>query len=268
MRCEISCNVDVDDGISNGTSCTIMAAKGSDQSRKYSVIWVKFDDKEIGKNCRGSKKKLMTNNIQPSETPIQTIKRTLMVGRYKTVQVIREQFPLRPAAAKSCHRCQGDTMAAAVVDFTGSCFPHSHYVALSRVKEINSLFIRNLNESKIHMDCRVKEEMERLNADMKLETIIDHLNQDCFTMLIHNVRSLRKHFKDAIKDCELLHPDIIVYVESNLSPKEDSSTYEISGYTVHRFDNASHYGISIYIETNFQATFGHSIKYCNAGMME
>ena len=30
MRCEISCNVDVDDGISNGTSCTIMAEKGSD----------------------------------------------------------------------------------------------------------------------------------------------------------------------------------------------------------------------------------------------
>ena len=54
------------------------------------------------------------------------VKRQFPVGRYKSVMVLREQLPLRFAAAKTCHRCEGDTMDSVVVDFSGRCFAHAH----------------------------------------------------------------------------------------------------------------------------------------------
>jgi hypothetical protein len=83
------------------------------------------------------------------------------VGRYKSACVLRHQFPIRYVAAKTTHRCQGDTMKTAVVDFMGKTFPHSHYVALSRETSPEKLYIRNLNESRIRVDDRVQHEMER-----------------------------------------------------------------------------------------------------------
>lgn len=53
-------------------------------------------------------------------------------------------------------------MDSAVVDFNGRCFPHCHYVSLSRVKKMESRFIRDLNEKNIHVDATVVEEMQRL----------------------------------------------------------------------------------------------------------
>lgn len=100
-----------------------------------------------------------------------------MVGRYKSVQVIREQFPIWTAAAKSCRRCQEDTMDSAVVDFNGRCFPHCHYVSLSRVKKMESRFIRDLNEKNIHVDATVVEEMQRLQKNMKLITSFKVLSE-------------------------------------------------------------------------------------------
>ena len=50
------------------------------------------------------------------------------------MQVIRKQFPLRPAAAKAIHRSQGDTETKIVVNLeTRRTIPHIHYVGLSRV---------------------------------------------------------------------------------------------------------------------------------------
>jgi ATP-dependent exoDNAse (exonuclease V) alpha subunit len=54
------------------------------------------------------------------------------------MQVLRRQFPLRPAAAKTIHRCQGDTMNEAVVDLPSSKRKHMHYVALSRLRSTYS----------------------------------------------------------------------------------------------------------------------------------
>ena len=43
-------------------------------------------------------------------TPIKPATAQFAVGRNRTAQVIREQFPLRPAAAKTIHRSQGEEM--------------------------------------------------------------------------------------------------------------------------------------------------------------
>ena len=46
------------------------------------------------------------NNIHPARTPIKTVTTQFAVHRSRTVQIVRKQSPLRPAAAKTIHRSQ------------------------------------------------------------------------------------------------------------------------------------------------------------------
>ena len=74
------------------------------------------------------------------------IKRQFPVGNYKNAERLRRQFSTRPASAKTAHRCKGDTMETAVVDFTGKAWCHYHYVSLSRPKSLSKVYICTLNE--------------------------------------------------------------------------------------------------------------------------
>lgn len=73
---------------------------------------------------------------------------------------------------------------------------HRHYVSLSRVKKMESRFIRDLNEKNIHVDATVVEEMQRLQKNMKLITSFKVLSEpsNYFTVYYQNVRSFNKHY--------------------------------------------------------------------------
>ena len=68
----------------------------------------------------------------------------------------RIQFPLLPAAAKIIHKSQGITEDEVKVDLTQhkivKKIPHIHYVAFSRVRNLENLYILNLNEAAIDLD--------------------------------------------------------------------------------------------------------------------
>ena len=88
------------------------------------------------------------------------------VGKTKSAQVVRKQFPLRTAAAKTVHRSQGDTQSQIVVNLnTRRAIPHIHYVALGRVTAIEGLYITDLCESKISVDVKVVKEMQLLRNE-------------------------------------------------------------------------------------------------------
>ena len=63
------------------------------------------------------------------------------MGRNSAVQVVRKQFPLRPTAAKTIHRSQGDIETKIVNFDTKRAIPHIHYVGLSRVTTIEGLLV-------------------------------------------------------------------------------------------------------------------------------
>ena len=69
---------------------------------------------------------------------------------------------MRPAAAKTIHRSQGDTEQKIVNFNTRRAIPHIHYVGLSRVTTIEGLYITDLCEQKIAVNPHVKAEMESL----------------------------------------------------------------------------------------------------------
>ena len=63
----------------------------------------------------------MTKSIyihkESNKSGLKPITTQFAVGRNRTAQVVRKQFPLRPAAAKTIHRSQGDTEEKIVVNF-------------------------------------------------------------------------------------------------------------------------------------------------------
>ena len=77
-------------------------------------------------------RQLYVQGIERTWTPIKPITTQFAVGRNRTAQVVRKQFPLRPDAAKTIHRSQGDAKQKIVVNFnTRRAIPHIHYVGLS-----------------------------------------------------------------------------------------------------------------------------------------
>lgn len=82
-------------------------------------------------------------------TPILETTRSFSLQHYKTYYVTRRQFPLQIAAGKTIHKAQDSTLKGVVINFEGRKTEHIHYVGLSRVHNLNSAFILNLNEKKI-----------------------------------------------------------------------------------------------------------------------
>ena len=140
-RTEISLNTRTDDGMTNGAGNVIKLIQVQQTGTPSGVIWVQFDHPDVGQKTRQDNRQLYINGIQPTWTPIKPITTQFAVGRTRSVQVVRKQFPLRPAAAKTIHRSQGDTESRIVVNLeTRRAIPHIHYVGLSRVTT-NGLFL-------------------------------------------------------------------------------------------------------------------------------
>ena len=138
-RTEISLNTKTDDGMTNGFGKVIKIIQINQTATPSAFIWVQFNHANVGQNTRHDNRQLYLQRIEPTCTPIKPITSQFATGRTTTVQVVRKQFPLRPAAAKTIHRSQGDTETKIVVNFdTRKSIPHIHYVGLSRVITIDS----------------------------------------------------------------------------------------------------------------------------------
>ncbi|PIK46449.1 hypothetical protein BSL78_16696 [Apostichopus japonicus] len=247
QRVDLCLNVSVEDGMINGATGII---KYVDNVHDIHIIWIQFDDISVGKACRHAKKELYNSKIAPSWTPISQIGRQFRIGHNKNAQVMRKQFPLRPATAKTVHRCQGDTMKEIVVDMSGArsqC--HIHYVALSRVTSLNGLYVLHLNPAKIN------EEVEDLRSTRYLK--INSQPIDGNTTIIHqNTRSLRKHISDIVHDTTITSADILLFTECHLSEAVTNDELYIEGFTLfknipsHAPVSNSPYGTVIYTKNN------------------
>ena len=79
-------------------------------------------------------------------------------------RVARTQIPLRVAYAATIHKSQGATLDCALVDVGTSTFEYGQaYVALSRVKNLESLYIWNLDPARIRAHPAVKKFYNELN---------------------------------------------------------------------------------------------------------
>ena len=168
LRTEIAIYIRTDDGLTNGASNVIKRIHLNNEGKPSGLVWVLFDCDDVGKKTRQENRNLYTGGISTTWTPIKPVTTQFAGGKTKSAQVVRKQFPLRPASAKTVHRSQGDTQSQIVVDLnTRRAIPHIHYVALSRVTAIEGLYITDLCESKISVDPKVVKEMQLLRNEYK-----------------------------------------------------------------------------------------------------
>lgn len=196
-RTELAVNLRTDDGMTNGTANIIRKIQLHDRSRPSGIIWVEFDHAHVGEKTRHDYRHLFVRGIERTWTPIKPFTAQFAVGRNRTAQVMRKQFPLRTAAAKTIHRSQGDTETRIVVNFsTKRTIPHIHYVGLSRITTIEGLYITDLCKSKIAVNSDVKAEMQSLRKEKQLKlsvTPIYQKDKTTFKVCFLNSRSLQTY---------------------------------------------------------------------------
>ena len=239
-RTEIALNIRSDDGITNGAGNVVKKVQLNQPGKPTGVIWVKFDHSDVGEKTRHENRHLYVQGIKSSWTPIKPITTQFAVGRNQTAQVVRKQFPLRPAAAKTIHRSQGDTEQKIVVNFnTKRKIPHIHYVGLSRVTTMEGLYITDLCEDKIAVNPEVAAEMELLRKERQLKlsiTPIYKTNQVLFKLCYLNTRSLHKHIKDVRHDLNFTSTYINIFSETRCMSSDNDNMYDIEDYTIFRND--------------------------------
>ena len=230
-RTEISLNTRIDDGMTNGAGNVIKLIQVHQTTYPSGIVWVQFDHTDVGAKTRQENSHLYVSGVQPTWTPIKPVTTQFAVGRNRAVQVVRKQFPLRPAAAKTIHRSQGDTETRIVVNFeTKRAIPHIHYVGLSRVTAIDGLHITNLCEDKISVSPAVKKQMLRLRGEGKLDLCLSPIYTGpelSVKLSFLNARSLHKHINDVLADINYLSTDISVFSETRFNGFDSDIMYKI-----------------------------------------
>ena len=88
--------------------------------------------------------------------------------------VHREQIPLRVAYAISIHKSQGATLDCALVDIGSTIFEYGQaYVAMSRVRNIESLYIFHLDPSKIMAHPTVIDFYKHIHETVCVESVVN-----------------------------------------------------------------------------------------------
>ena len=201
------------------------------------------------KKTRQENRHFYVTGIESTWTPIKHVTTQFAVGKTKSAQVVRKQFPLRPADQLKLYtddRSQGDTQSQIVVNLnTNRAIPRIHYVALSRVTTIEELCIRDDLVQKTCVDQKVVKGMEILRTENNLKlcfTPLYMLNHSDLKVCYLNSRSLHKHIEDVRKDINFSSTDISVFSETRFSPLDPDDKYNINDYTLFRNDSSDSSG--------------------------
>ena len=134
----------------------------------------------------------------------------------------RTQFPLALSWACTVHKVQGLSLEKAVISFQlhkQKAFNAGQmYVALSRVRSMNGLFlVGSFSRKAIKINDEVSKEYDRLHTEcpfspLEICSFVD--NNLVFALL--NCRSLKKHAIDVSRDKELTNCDLVFLTETQL----------------------------------------------------
>ena len=257
-------NVDVEDGLTNGATGVVKHVdfRWMEGTNRPSIIWVLFDDPRVGRATREKNKKFYNSSIHSDWTPVFETQRTFIVN-YKTFQ--RSQFPVTPASGKTVWKAEGATVDKVVVDLSQIVtkkIPHVHYVAFSRVKKLEDLYILNMNEAAMALDDDVTIEMQRLRTDAALELCyvpLYKIGSDKTKIAFNNARSLHKHYKDVQFEPNVLAADIIGFAETRLCSRDENVHFALKRFRLIRLDdtvketnNRPYHGLALYVKEYLQ----------------
>ena len=213
----INNNIDTTDGLTNGAMGIVSHIIC--ECNQIVKILVQFNNKNIGVEAKNNS---TFKHIAPESVPIGRFQYTFDLLNYKSVSASRTQFPLTLSWAVTIHKLQGLTLDNIVVDMDIKKGPYGTgqaYVAFSRVKTYEGLYILNYTRSQIKVDSRVDEFMDEMKNKK-----VSYLSQPLLVMpssglkVIHqNVQGLYAHRYDVDTCRSMQDADVVCMSETHLN---------------------------------------------------
>ncbi|XP_037958820.1 uncharacterized protein LOC119688206 [Teleopsis dalmanni] len=282
----ITTNIDVADGLSNGTVGTLIHIE-LNENDEITRIWLKFP------KSAGQKRKIKARNdterlgIDRDAVPISAQTSSIPLNNNKTIVAKRKHFPLVSALAMTIHKSQGGTFDAIVYEYSRSHSRELVYVALSRVTNIEGLFLltkedtgaswkfhhgrvgnaptddsntsKNQKRSTTHRDD-LSIELKRLhdnNLQTVTKTFIDFIStKKRLSIFSFNCQSLRRHVHDLSVDALVEKMSVLILSETHVSNEETIDIPNLNFIASFKRDNRPAGGVAIYHRSNdTMATF-------------
>ena len=259
-------NLDVADGLTNGAYGTVAGVITKDNNpNKITAVIVKFDHQRVGIIAQRNSpyKKEYPGCVPICQVEVTFVKSTTS----NTIQVTRRQFPLFLGWAVTIHKVQGMTLDAIVVDMTkgkGRFYAGQAYVAVSRVRSKEKLYIIGYDKSQFKVNREIADEMTRLRQNRVIPPLPSPIQsmKEHFRIGHLNIQGLRTKTIDKCEDIKLDADmqclDVICLTETHLSGQAiDEKQFSTSNnYALNRRDRQkqgggilmavrSHYGHKI-----------------------
>ena len=231
-RVILTTNIDVSDGLTNGTVGTVKYVINEEITKRVKVILVEFDNRDVGQEANP---KGLYKHINSKAVPICKTQAIFPVNGKTTFQASQTQFPLVLAWAITIHKCQGLTLPEIAVDMTPSKGHYTFgqaYVAFSRVTQCDKLHIIKYTRKQIHVSQHAEKEMERLCKNTlppMPECLFDLIKKQIY--LLHlNIGNLKIRLKDIEIDTIMKSANIISLNKTHFVQK-DTLTPKMMGIT-------------------------------------
>ena len=176
-------NIDVLDGLSNGTRGVLVDIE-KDSNNKVQRLIIQFDEEFQGFHKRRNNSAITRK--YPGCTSIERYLCSYSLAKKKSVasstaQVF--QFPVVACFAATTHKFQGGTIVkpnTLAVDLRTVFEDAMAYVMLSRVQDVNQLFIvGQLPEEKFRTSFKCLEELKRLSDKSKNKNLLSWEQSNC-----------------------------------------------------------------------------------------
>ena len=256
-------NVDTSDGLSNGTTGTVIDFITSENVIKY--IMIEFDEITTGQSMRTKFRLLSSKYPHHHVTPISQVLFEYNAGQRQTTAKAKvHQFPLTLAWAITAHKCQGQTIkkpTPLIADMDSVFQSGQAYVILGRVQELNQLHLLNFKSEDIKVDKHALAEAKdiskhALNNQTNSWTTTDALSRKISVLNIH---SLPKHFEDIIDDHVLMASDILILTETFLH--SNLAVPNLPGYQHFSASKGRGKGVVVYVKSYLKVdTYSTFIK--------
>ena len=214
----ITTNIDVTNGLTNGAVGTVTNVVIDERTGKMSTILVSFDSKHVGQEAVHTSVYHSTNQ---NAVPIYQTQGTFPIQKKASFQATRSQCPYTLACAVTIHKCQGLTLPEIVIDMTpakGKLKPAQAYVAFSRVRTIEKLYIINYTQNQINVSEHIEKEMKRLRKNIlpQMPSNLFHNVPGGVKLLHINIGNFKRKIADMKNDDIYQNADIISLNETHL----------------------------------------------------
>ena len=124
------------------------------------------------------------------------------------------------------------------------------YVMLSRVQELEQLYILNLVPSeKIYPSSQALEELKRMN---EIALNKKNIMEACDDRIISiNIRSLRSHFEDLINEAQIANCDVLLVQQTCLEISETTGRFKLANYSSHFNSRGNGKGLALFFKSKF-----------------